>query len=373
MTYDTDTINNIKFTQGFRGYDTAEVDEFLDDMIREIEKLNNTIKGLKEEVAKEKRTNLLSQQEVQRLSELNESLRTSGGESVAAPTNAPVAMPEPIPQPLKIRKPSSIEDLKGSPEYEEMKQVLTNTLLSAQQHADKLVKDAEIQANKLIEDGERRAKDRIVSLTVEISESQKRLDVLNEIVIKAKRKYKQEFKNQIDAIDSINIEGASNDSYDQGFNKPSATEVIREPKREHFSSPNLPSLEDRNTELKVNSFGEPESNAIKVDSSVNELKEESADDDTQAPARQGYQTGTQHPSAAYSDGTEEAEDDNQQYIELALSAYNDNKHHNSDYPESHSDLKINEDDDQDGIYQPENRSVLSSVIEDILNNKNREE
>ena len=61
MTFDTDTINNIKFNQVFRGYDTAEVDEFLDDMISQsIEKLNNTIKNLKEDVAKEKRKNQLT-------------------------------------------------------------------------------------------------------------------------------------------------------------------------------------------------------------------------------------------------------------------------------------------------------------------------
>lgn len=29
-----DTVNNVKFTQGFHGYDTAQVDEFLDDIIK---------------------------------------------------------------------------------------------------------------------------------------------------------------------------------------------------------------------------------------------------------------------------------------------------------------------------------------------------
>ena len=67
------------------------------------------------------------------------------------------------------------------------------------------------------------------------------------------------------------------------------------------------------------------------------------------------------------------EDENKQYIELALSTYNDNKHHNTDYPNQVNNIKISEDDDEGGIYQPENRSVLSSVIEDILNNKKGED
>ncbi len=62
--------------------------------------------------------------------------------------------------------------------------------------------------------------------------------------------------------------------------------------------------------------------------------------------------------------------DNQQYIELALSKYNDNKVHNKKYPNTNADnIVINNDDDDTGIFQPEDRSILSSVIEDILNNK----
>jgi len=390
MTFDTDAINNIKFTQGFRGYDTAEVDEFLDDMIREIEKLNNTIKNLKEDVAKEKRKCQLNQQEIDRLTEMNESLSVAAESVMNTPVEPPKPRQEEL-QPVIVKKPSSMEDIKGTPEYEEMKQILTDTLLSAQQHAEKLVKDAQSRANKLVEDGERKAKDRVIELNVEIDESQNKLKTIKEIVSDVKQRYKRDFQNQIAALDSIKV-------FDEVVEEDKIEEIISEekivqpePKEQVIAKHELPPVDD------LVSNEEPVEEPIieeKVEEQENTPEVKEAEVNTfdfaavkksfasEEPVKQAEpepevksepEAVQAQPNTTQFDGSANVEDENQQYIELALSAYNDNKHHNTDYPNPPSNIKIDEDDEEGGIYQPENRSVLSSVIEEILNNKRNED
>jgi len=415
MTYDTDAINNIKFTQGFRGYDTAEVDEFLDDMIREIEKLNNNIKILKEDVAKEKRKNQLNQQEIQRLTEMNESL------SMAAKAAVPVEeQPKPVEkmieampvaeEPAIAKKPTSMEDIKGTPEYEEMKQILTDTLLSAQQHAEKLVKDAQIRSAKMMEDGERKANDRIVALNVEINENQDKLSAITSMVIDAKQRYKRSFQDQIAALESIVVDNDEPVEEKTPVFKEEEVKAADEHDDEYIPSPEMPSLDDLITE-KVEEATQEE---IKQEEAIQAVQEEIAppvaeepapapvveeEEKSEEPVDAGVNTfdfaalkkslaettdvvpeppkkevaEEKLPEIPSFDTKSNEEDENQQYIELALSTYNDNKHHNTDYPDQVNDIKISEDDDNGGIYQPENRSVLSSVIEEILNNKKNED
>ena len=398
MTFDTDTINNIKFNQVFRGYDTAEVDEFLDDMIRSIEKLNNTIKNLKEDVAKEKRKNQLNQQEIDRLTEINESLSAGAANVAAEPVKAPeVQVPKSEPQvQSESKRPMSIEDIKGTPEYEEMKQMLTDTLLNAQHHAEKLVKDAQERANVVIQDSERKAQDRIVSLNAEISENQKRLDAVMNMVREAKQRFTKNFRDQIAALESIDVAEAKDidlsdvvadepqvkfeaadeipfaaelpplddfvdqEEYNEPEPEPEAQEELEEP--EEQEEPAVAEPEKKEVPgINTFDFAAVKKSLLKEDKPP-VYKPLDAEDNP--PAQKAQEEPEQESTSA------NEEDENQQYIELALSAYNDNKHHNADYPNtSAGDLKINEDDDEGGIYQPENRSVLSSVIEEILNNK----
>ena len=384
MTFDTDAINNIKFTQGFRGYDTAEVDEFLDDMIREIEKLNNTIKSLKEEVAKEKRKNQLNQQEIDRLTQMNEALSTEKA-------SVPIAAPKPVeeePKPIKIKKPTSMEDIKGTPEYEEMKQILTDTLLSAQQHAEKLVKDAQERAGKLIEEGERKAQDRVVALNVEIVENQEKLNAITAMVLDAKQRFKRKFQDQIAALDSIVVsdEKEKEDEPQKYYveekikaPEPEPVPVVKSPvEPEGFSFEEVinEKVETKQEEKKSYISGDPEVNTFDfaaVKKSFAKDTSEAPKENIETPKPISPKITPSQPNSVSFENTDDEEDDNQQYIELALSAYNDNKHHNSDYPNAPSNIKINEDDDNGGIYQPENRSVLSSVIEEILNNKRNDD
>jgi len=387
MTFDTDAINNIKFTQGFRGYDTAEVDEFLDDMIREIEKLNNTIKSLKDELAKEKRKNQLSQQEIDRLTEINEKL-AAGAAAEPAPVveekPAPVVEVKPAvveePVPIKIKKPASMEDIKGTPEYEEMKQILTDTLLSAQQHAEKLVKDAQERANKMIEEGERKAQDRVVALKAEISEKQGKLSTLVFMVEEAKKKFKKNFEDQIASI--LTIDTSEFKQEEVNINIPDyfeAETIEEEPEEATIAMADLPPLDDMIPDVE-----EKEEPVLKVEEPAAKPKEDNEVNpfDFSAIKRSLSQTTEKEAEPAPVAAPEEkpapeipaeTEDDNQQYIEVALSAYNDNKHHNADYPNTSNNIKINDDDEEGGIYQPENRSVLSSVIEEILNNKRKDD
>ncbi|MEX1377635.1 MAG: DivIVA domain-containing protein [Eubacteriales bacterium] len=402
MTFDTDTINNIKFNQVFRGYDTAEVDEFLDDMIRSIEKLNNTIKNLKEDVAKEKRKNQLNQQEIDRLNEINESLSATAAAAVQEPAKivevqAPRIEPE---VKAEAKKPMSIDDIKGTPEYEEMKQMLTDTLLNAQHHAEKLVKDAQERANTVIEESERKAQDRIVSLNAEINENQNRLEAIKNMVRDAKQRFIKNFKDQITALDSIDVADAAEvDLSEMAENIAPEPQIKFETSEEVIFSAELPPLDDfvddyetqeeepapvaedeKEEPVPVEEKAKPSElpgintfdfAAVKksLQKETTPLEAELEIKETVAPFEEmPPETPIAPPEKAETSSNEE--DENQQYIELALSAYNDNKHHNSDYPNtSAGNLKINEDDDDGGIYQPENRSVLSSVIEEILNNK----
>lgn len=408
MTFDTDAINNIKFTQGFRGYDTAEVDEFLDDMIREIEKLNNNIKGLKEEVAKEKRKSQLNLQEIDRLTQMNENLSTQPTTSqvdVSAPAPVEEPKPETEHQPMRAKKPTSMEDIKGTPEYEDMKQILTDTLLSAQQHAEKMVKDAQVRSSQMVEEGERKAKDRVVSLNVEINENKEKLNAITSMVAEARQRFKKNFQDQIVALESMDIGEKlpvdkvvkeytpAEQPQEQEILKPemlSLDDIITEkteekkadaPKAEEPKIEEVKAQELEEKTPKASSDEQPEVNAFdftKIKKSMAKeepLTEEASGVSTSEPPMPESTPIGESPSQPkiniYDDAPNE-EEENQQYIELALSAYNDNKHHNSDYPDAPKNIKINEDDDEGGIYQPENRSVLSSVIEDILNNNNDE-
>lgn len=398
MTFDTDAINNIKFTQGFRGYDTAEVDEFLDDMIREIEKLNNNIKNLKDEVSKEKRKNQLSQQEIERLTEMNETLSAAASAAPPVEDKPEKSVEEKVEtkpieeEPAVAKKPASMEDIKGTPEYEEMKQILTDTLLSAQQHAEKLVKDAQDRSLRMIEDGERKANDRIVALNVEIKENQNKLNAITAMVKDAKQRFKRNFLDQIAALESIDV-GEEEVAEEETIMVPEAKQEPVAPgiEVESIPSPEMPSLDDMITE-KVEEVKQEE---IKKEEVAPEIKEEPAVNFTSEqktepkPSDSSISTfdfaslkkslsetsdvvaepAKKQPEMPTFDTKSNEEDENQQYIELALSTYNDNKHHNTDYPNQVNNIKINDDDDDGGIYQPENRSVLSSVIEEILNNK----
>ncbi len=402
MTFDTDTINNIKFTQGFRGYDTAEVDEFLDDMIREIEKLNNTIKNLKEEVAKEKRKNQLNQQEIDRLTEINEELSAN---APVGRTEAEEQKPEPPkqeePQPVKIKKPTSLEDIKGTPEYEDMKQILTDTLLSAQQHAEKLVKDANTRAVRLVEEGERRAQDRVVALNVEIVENQRKLNALKGMVSEAKQRFKRDFQNQISALDSIDVGEKAEVTESMHTSdikvkiadspeveKPEAKqEVIIEPENvtintEKQKMPTLDEMADekqKQEEKKIEEHtneSEEKPEVSTFDFSAIKKSLSTRTDTNPVPEEKltaKEETSVQQSAPTEFSSEEKVEEENKQYIEVALSAYNDNKHHNTDYPNTQKNIKINEEDEEGGIYQPENRSVLSSVIEEILNNRRNDD
>ncbi len=384
MTFDTDAINNIKFTQGFRGYDTAEVDEFLDDMIREIEKLNGTIKNLKDELSKEKRKNQLSQQEIDRLTQMNESLSAaaSGAPVEKEPEEKPAPAVEEEPKPLKIKKPASMEDIKGTPEYEEMKQILTDTLLSAQQHAEKLVKDAKERANKTIEEGERMAQDRVVALKAEIREHESKLDAVTSMVQEAKQRFKKNFQDQIVALDNIVTGKKDKNLADEiGALSSEDNSFTVEPEEDLISKPELPSLDDiiseRVEEKKIEAKKEAETEEREVSAFDFASIKKSMSRENEVPAAEEKKTEepairNQQESVSASKASAE-EEENKQYIEIALSAYNDNKHHNTEYPNASSDIKINEDDDEGGIYQPENRSVLSSVIEEILNNKRNDD
>lgn len=410
MTFDTDAINNIKFTQGFRGYDTAEVDEFLDDMIREIEKLNNNIKNLKDEVSKEKRKNQLNLQEIDRLTELNEKLSTTQNEShLAVEEPKPVVekveeAPKPVEEPVIAQKATSIEDIKGTPEYEEMKQILTDTLLSAQQHAEKLVKDAQDRSVKLIEEGERKANDRIVALNVEIQENQDKLGTITAMVMDAKQRFKRNFQDQITALESIIV--GDEETKEELANDFEPEEVIKEEVKsvevkEEMPAHEMPSLDDliaekveevKQEEMKQEAAQEQSAHAKPAEPAVQpaaqdtpaqgdgvstfdfaSLKKSLAESQDIVPEPPKKEFEDKQPEIPDFDTKSNEEDENQQYIELALSTYNDNKHHNTDYPNQVNKIKINEDDDEGGIYQPENRSVLSSVIEEILNNKKNED
>ena len=379
MTFDTDAINNIKFTQGFRGYDTAEVDEFLDDMIREIEKLNNTIKNLKDELSKEKRKNQLNQQEIDRLTQMNESL------SVSSETVAEKIIEEPVikeeKEPVKLGKITSMEDIKGTREYEEMKQILTDTLFSAQQHAEKLVKDAKERANKLIEEGEREASEKMGVLKAEIRKNEDKLLTVTSMVKEAKKRFKKSFQDQIIAIDNIDTGEKDNNAEEEIGELPLKEQITPDAEEEQLFKTELPSLDDIITEKieekkeEIKREAEPQEREVSKFDFAAIKKSMSKDDKTEETSTVEPETKKEEkidsPDAAGKMPDEEEE--NKQYIEIALSAYNDNKHHNTDYPNSTSDIKINEDDENGGIYQPENRSVLSSVIEEILNNKRNED
>ena len=384
MTFDTDAINNIKFGQGFRGYDTAEVDEFLDDMIREIEKLNATIKNLKDELSKEKRKNQLSQQEIDRLTQINESLANATDNAPAAEEiDVKPIVEEEEPKPIKIKKPASMEDIKGTPEYEEMKQILTDTLLSAHQHAEKLVKDAKERANKMIEDGERKAQDRVVVLKTEIREQETKLDELTTLVQSAKERFKRNFQDQITALDNIVTGKKSNEIPAEVKIGELALEedTFDEPEETLIAKPQLPSLDDIITEKVEEKKEEARKEEITEDREVSTFDfaaiKKSLSRDNEMPSQEEKKPAEPFASNQFKSvspaNIPDEEEENKQYIEIALSAYNDNKHHNTDYPDTPSDIKISEDDEEGGIYQPENRSVLSSVIEEILNNKRNDD
>ena len=260
----------------------------------------------------------------------------------------------------------------------------------------------------VIEESERKAQDRIVSLNAEISENQARLEAIKNMVRDAKQRFIKNFKDQIAALDSIDVADASEvDLSEIAENVAPEPQIKSEPVDEVIFSAELPPLDDfvedsdaeenepapaaeeaKEGQAPVVEEAKEEPESVEEDAKPSDLpgvntfdfaavkkslKKETSPleaeleiKETNVPKPQ--ETPSAPPEKAETSSNEE--DENQQYIELALSAYNDNKHHNSDYPNtSAGNLKINEDDDDGGIYQPENRSVLSSVIEEILNNK----
>ncbi len=150
MGFDSKIIEEKRFTQTLRGYNTDEVDEFLDELVIEFDKLS---------------------MEVQSLSEQLESYR---------------------------QKESSMTS---------MEKTLRDTLTTAQKAAEDVITTAHKKADSIIADGEIQARKSFENITYQIERGKSELEKVHSRIKSAKSTYRAAFEAQIKLLDDINFEG----------------------------------------------------------------------------------------------------------------------------------------------------------------------
>lgn len=143
-------INNKEFKKGFRGYEMNEVDDFLDEVIKDFESLYKENLDLKDLLQKEK-------------------------ENIGR--------------------------------YKQMEETLQNTMVIAQKMAEDTKRNAEKEAELILEEAKKRA-DQIVSgahqQVVEITEKQERLRTLEQQII---IRLKNNLKTNLELVEHFESEG----------------------------------------------------------------------------------------------------------------------------------------------------------------------
>mgnify|MGYP001475739042 CR=1 FL=1 len=144
--YDVRNVEEKRFSQAFRGYDTDEVDDFLDELVDVISKSNEELASLRKQV----------------------------------------------------------EELKGREDnISNMEKTLRDTLMTAHKAADELIKNAKKNAEEIIANGEATARKSYESLTDKIENAKAELKSINQQIEAAKKQFRDFYKKQIAMLDGM--------------------------------------------------------------------------------------------------------------------------------------------------------------------------
>ena len=160
------------------GYDTEEVDEFLDQLSAEVDAMLKKIKDLKDRLTASEQQNAASQAQV---SQLKDQL------AVAAATPAPVVQPTAPAQPSPAATESQI----------------SRVLIIAQQSADQLVEDARNNAENIRNEADRKAREVIRQALAEKQNELDEIDRLKQSREDFRAEYKKLLQHFIDDADSV--------------------------------------------------------------------------------------------------------------------------------------------------------------------------
>lgn len=340
MGFDTSIIEEVRFSQSFKGYDTDEVDEFLDELVIEIEKLNQQIDIL---------TDKVHDYETREAQE---------------PAPAPVVQPEPQPvveppKPVEIPQPTPpVQPAVSSEKLKDMEKILADTLVNAQVAAERVVHEARQKAQDIIDQSESQALKNVNNLKSETQRAKTELATVHTQLRQFKDRYKQDLMSQIQSLDNIVI---GDDYNDEGngqmvFNMPDTPEEPVMP-----TTPQQTATTDPYTTAQDNGYGNPLMNGNRPP--ANPGYTPTPNNNYTAPQ---YEQPTYESPNYYGNDQPQVDDDadKKRYIEQALSAY-DGK---NDHPAPNLTFDATPDDTNG--QRPEEKPMLTSLIDDI---RNREE
>lgn len=183
MGYDTTIIEEIRFTnRTFGGYDTDEVDEFLDELVVEIENLNQQIEDLAMQLTAAQSTQTAVAEEKKIV------------EEVKAPTEIPALVPQ----------PQSVENI--NQEIIKMKEILSDTLVTAQKTADQVISAARVEADNLIIESHEKSKSALRTVSLQLEQAEDELNSIHDLAYTAKEKYIKDFSLQLRTLEAIKID-----------------------------------------------------------------------------------------------------------------------------------------------------------------------
>jgi DivIVA domain-containing protein len=194
MALTPDDVVNKRFNQTkFReGYDQDEVDDFLDEVVAELRRLNDENEELRRQ---------LSQCEG-RVAELSRSGGSSADLSRTTVTGPVIPAPAPAPSPMPVAAEASPSTGDVAGMLALAQRLHDEHVRNGQQEAEKLVSDARATADRLVREAEDKQRQTLGSLEQERSLLERKIDELRSFEREYRSRLKSYLENQLRELDS---------------------------------------------------------------------------------------------------------------------------------------------------------------------------
>lgn len=180
------TIERKKFTLKGRGYDKTEVDQFLDAICDELERMEKERESLKQELAAARAAQKMAQE-------------TRPVETVPLAKPAPVQAPAPAPRPAPAPAPAPAQaPLATNAE-------LIDVLQLANRLKDETVAAARQKAEEILAEADKQAKERLGAVAVERETLTKEVETLRTNVKNYRERFTAMLREQQEALDRLTL------------------------------------------------------------------------------------------------------------------------------------------------------------------------